>query len=50
VVGIWIAATVLLISAGDVLFCAQVLSGVLAAAALLFAVRRLRWRPRRREP
>jgi len=45
--GVWIAAVVMLVRAGDVLFCAQVFGGVLLAAALLFATRRLSLRPRR---
>jgi hypothetical protein len=49
VAGVWIAAVVILIRDGDVLFCAQVFGGVLLAAMLLSATRRLSLRPRRED-
>jgi hypothetical protein len=45
--GVWVGASVLLASEGDALFCVLVLAGVLGAAGLLYAGRRLHWRPRR---
>jgi hypothetical protein len=47
VVGVWIAAAVVLVRDGDALFCGQVFAGVLIAAALLSAARRVTMRPRR---
>ena len=47
VAGAWIAAAAILVRDGDALFCGQVLGGVLIAAALLSATRRVNLRPRR---
>ena len=46
---VWIAAVVILVRDGDVLFCAQVFGGVLLAAILLSATRRLSLRPHRED-
>ena len=46
---VWIAAVVILVRDGDVLFCAQVFGGVLLAAMLLSATRWLSLRPRRED-
>jgi hypothetical protein len=46
---VWIAAVVILVRDGDVLFCAQVFGGVLIASMLLSATRRLSLRARRED-
>jgi hypothetical protein len=46
---VWIGSVVILVRDGDVLFCAQVLGGVLLAAILLAATRRLSLRPHRED-
>jgi hypothetical protein len=46
---VWIAAVVILVRDGDVLFCAQVFGGVLLAAMLLSATRRLSLRAHRED-
>jgi hypothetical protein len=47
VAGAWIAAAAILVRDGDALFCGQVLGGVLIAAVLLSAARKVNLRPRR---
>jgi hypothetical protein len=49
VASVWLAAVVTIIRDGHVLFCAQVFGGVLLAALLLSATRRLSLRPRRED-
>jgi hypothetical protein len=46
---VWVATFVILVRDGDVVFCGQVLGGVLLAAMLLSATRRLSLRPRRED-
>jgi hypothetical protein len=46
---VWIAAVVILVRDGDLLFCAEVFGGVLFAAMLLCAARRLSLLPHRED-